>query len=79
MKWRNNITPYARLAWACAALTLIACGSPVIAEPVPPKNCAAIAKQEYTAAKKQGLLRGRFGSYVRTGRLGQRQYWYCHS
>ena len=45
----------------------------------PPKTCAAISYQEYAAAKKQKLLRSQFGSYVRTGGLGRRQYWYCKS
>jgi hypothetical protein len=80
MKRRKHIAPVAMLTRACTVLTLIACHwSPASAEPAPPKRCAAISSQEYAAAKKKNLLRGRFGSYVRTGRLGRRQYWYCHA
>lgn len=46
----------------------------------PPWNgCVAISKQEYDSAKKQNLLQTRFSTYVRTGRLARRFYWYCHS
>jgi hypothetical protein len=80
MRWGKHIAPVAKLAWACAVLMLIAChSSPASAEPAPPKTCAAISSQEYAAAKKQKLLRSQFGSYVRTGGLGRRQYWYCHA
>jgi hypothetical protein len=80
MKRGKHIAPVATLAWACAVLMLIAChSSPASADPAPPKTCRAISSQEYAAAKKQKLLRSQFASYVRTGRLGSRQYWYCHS
>lgn len=45
----------------------------------PYPGCVEVAKQEYNAAKKQGLLNTRFNRYVRTGRIGRRYYWYCHS
>jgi hypothetical protein len=45
----------------------------------PYSGCVEVAKQEYNAAKKQGLLNTRFNRYVRTGRIGRRYYWYCHS
>src|SRR5215475_11997119 len=35
------------------------------AEQAPPKRCASISKQEYDAARKQSLLRSRYGDYVR--------------
>ena len=80
MERRKHIAPVVTLAWACAVLMLIAChSSPASADPTPPKTCAVISSQEYAAAKKQKLLRSQFGSYVRTGRLGRRQYWYCHA
>jgi hypothetical protein len=68
-------------AWICAIrLMLIAfpCSS-VNAEQPPWKGCVAVSKQEYDAAKRQKLLYSRFSAYVRTGRVGQRHYWYCHS
>ena len=66
---------------ACAVgVMLIAChASLVSAEEATQKGCVAVAKQEYDAAKKQRLLQTRFGTYVRTGRLGRRTYLYCHS
>ena len=45
----------------------------------PQEGCAPVSKQEYDAAKRQKLLRSRFSTYVRTGRLGRRSYWYCHT
>jgi hypothetical protein len=67
--------------WTCAiGLMLIAfSASPGNAQQPPRKGCAAISKQEYDSAKRQNLLRARFGTYVRTGRLGRRYYWYCHA
>lgn len=53
--------------------------SSVNAEQPPWKGCVAVAKQEYDSAKRQRLLQTRFSKYVRTGRLGRRYYWYCHS
>ena len=44
----------------------------------PPRNgCVAVSKGEYASAKRGKLLRGRYGNYVRTGRLLRRFYWYC--
>ncbi len=53
--------------------------SSVNAEQPPGEHCVAVSKQEYDSAKRQKLLRTRFSTYVRTGRLGRRFYWYCHS
>ncbi len=53
--------------------------SSVNAEQPPGKQCVSVSKQEYDSAKRQKLLRTRFSTYVRTGRLGRRSYWYCHS
>ena len=65
---------------AAAGIILIAChASSAGAEEATRKRCVAVAKQEYDAAKKQSLLQTRFGTYVRTGRLGRRNYQYCHS
>jgi len=80
MRWGKHIAAVAKLAWACAVLLLIACQSlPARADSAPPKTCTAITSQEYAAAKKQNLLRSQFSSYVKTGRLGQRKYWYCRA
>jgi len=80
MKRCKQIAPVATPAWACVVLMLVACLSlPARADTAPPKTCAAISYQEYAAAKKQKLLRSQFSSYVRTGRLGQRKYWYCRA
>ena len=67
---------------ACTAvigLMLIAVpSSSVNAEQPPRKGCAAVSKHEYDSAKKEKLLRNRYGTYVRTGQLWRRYYWYCH-
>ena len=51
--------------------------SPVNADP-PRNGCVAVSKGEYRGAYKKNLLRTRFGTYVRMGRLGRYSYWYCH-
>lgn len=69
------------LAYYCA-ISPIAAASPALsasAKDAPYQGCVAVAKQEYDAAKKQRLLNTRFNRYVRTGRVGQRYYWYCRS
>ena len=50
--------------------------SSVNAEP-PGNGCAAVSKGEYQGAYRKKLVRTRFGTYVRMGRLGQYSYWYC--
>jgi hypothetical protein len=67
-------------ACACVAgLTLIAFPNlSANAEP-PRKGCVAVFKQEYDSAKRQMLLQAPFSSYVTTGPLVRRYYWYCHS
>jgi hypothetical protein len=81
MKRRKQIAVVAGLAWSCTiGFMLIACqASSARAEQTPPKRCASIAKQEYDAARRQNMLRSRYGDYVRTGGIGRRQYWYCHA
>ena len=62
------------LAGAAAASPLVA-----RAQQQPPSDrCLAISKAEYDAAKREKLLQIRFGTYVRTGRIFHRHYWYCH-
>ena len=66
---------------ACTAvigLMLIAFPSvPVNAQQPPQMGCVAVSKFEYAAAKKEKLLRNRYGTYARTGKLWRRYYWYC--
>jgi hypothetical protein len=67
------------LAIVPMSLTLIAFPtSAVSAEQPPQSGCVAVPKIQYDSAKKQNLLRNRFGMYVRTGRIFRRHYWYCH-
>lgn len=62
-----------------AGSMLVAFLSPSVNAAEPPREgCVAVSKQEFDSAKKQNLLRSRFSTYVRTGRLGRRYYWYCH-
>jgi len=63
------------LAVAAAILALL-CSSANAVQP-PSDHCRAASKIEYDSAKKQFLLRNRFGAYVRTGRIWRRHYWYC--
>jgi hypothetical protein len=66
----------------CAAvigLMLIALpSSSANAQQPPREGCRAASKIEYDSAKRQYLLHGRFGSYVRTGHFWRHYYWYCH-
>ena len=63
---------------AVIGLMLIAFpASSVNAEQPPHKGCVGVSKGAYQSAKKKKLLRNRFGTYVRTGRLWHRYYWYC--
>ena len=79
MQRRNLIACFG--ACICAlGLMLTAFPFPSVKAEQPPRmGCVAVSKQEYDSAKRQKLLRSRFSTYVRTGRLGQRHYWYCHS
>ena len=67
--------------WTCAiGLMLIAFPShSVNAEQPPSEGCVAVSKQEYDSADRQKLLHTQFSAYARTGQLGRRFYWYCHS
>jgi hypothetical protein len=69
------------VGWLCACgLMLFAFPARSVEAGQPPsKGCVAVAKQEYDSAKRQKLLQTRWSTYVRTGRLGRRFYWYCHS
>jgi hypothetical protein len=61
------------------AIVLAGASYPALAVSQPPRaGCLAVARQEYDAAKKKGLLRTRNGEYVRTGSVFRRAYWYCH-
>ena len=53
------------------------CSSSAHAVQPPSEGCRAASKIEYDSAKKQYLLRNRFGFYVRNGRIWRRHYWYC--
>jgi hypothetical protein len=65
---------------ATAAIGLLAMTLPSLpahAQQPPYSDCIAVPKIQYDAAKKQYLLQGRFGMYVRTGRFWRRYYWFC--
>jgi len=69
----------AAVARRCAIMTTILAllSSPAAAVQPPSDQCRAVSKIEYDSAKKQFLLRNRFGTYVRTGHIWRRHYWYC--
>jgi hypothetical protein len=64
-------------AIAFVAASLAFFSSPAKAVEAPFDHCRAVSKIEYDSAKKQFLLRNRFGAYIRTGRIWRRHYWYC--
>jgi hypothetical protein len=64
-------------AFAIVAASLAFFSSLAYAAQPPSDHCRAASKVEYDSAKKQFLLRNRFGAYIRTGRVWRRHYWYC--
>jgi hypothetical protein len=66
----------ARSLAVIAAILMLPCSSANAVQP-PSDHCRAASKIEYDSARKQFLLRNRFGTYVRTGRIWRRHYWYC--
>lgn len=66
----------ARLFAVTATIVALLCSSADAVQP-PSDHCRPASKVEYDSAKKQYLLRNRFGAYVRTGRIWRRHYWYC--
>jgi len=84
MKRRRLVALFANAAYmAMIGLMLVALSSSSAtaksanARQPPRKGCVSVTKGEYDGAKRQRLLRSRYGSYVRTGWLWQRRYWYC--
>jgi hypothetical protein len=59
------------------ATSLVASSSSSVSAEPPGNGCVAVSKGEYQGAYRKMLLLTRFGAYERTGRLGQRYYWYC--
>ena len=72
---RNSAAAAGTLVFTAAILVFL-CSSANAVQP-PSDHCRAASKIEYDSAKKQFLLRNRFGAYVRTGRLWRWHYWYC--
>jgi len=75
----NRLNPVLAAACICVIgwkLSLLAL-SPAHAQEPPRSNCVSVSPSEYASAKKQKVLRTRFGSYVWTGRPGRRYHWYC--
>jgi hypothetical protein len=64
-------------SFTLVAGTLALLCSPANAVQPPADRCRPASKIEYDSAKKDFLLRNRFGAYVRTGRIWRRHYWYC--
>ena len=72
---RNSMAA-ARLFAVIAAIFALLCSSVNAVQP-PFEHCRAASKIEYDSAKKQYLVRNRFGFYARNGRIWRRHYWYC--
>lgn len=72
---RNSAEVARRCAVMATILALLS--TPARAVAPPSDQCRAVSKIEYDSAKKQFLLRNRFGTYVRTGQIWRRHYWYC--
>lgn len=64
-------------ALAAVAGTFVLLLSPANAVQSPSEHCRPATKIEYDSAKRDFLLRNRFGAYVRTGRIWRWHYWYC--
>jgi hypothetical protein len=63
---------------AIGALIMVLSVSSSNAAIQPPNDrCRPASKLEYNSARKQYLLRSRFGIYMRTGWALRRHYWYC--
>jgi hypothetical protein len=78
MRWRKPTALVNGPYIAVIGLMLIAFpSSSVNAEQPPHKGCVSVSKGEYQAANRQKLLHTRFSTYVRTGRMWHRYYWYC--
>jgi hypothetical protein len=77
---RKNLIALVSTCTCALGLMLIAFLAPSVNAKQPPREgCVAVSKQEYDSANRQKLLHSRFSTYARTGRLGRRYYWYCHS
>jgi hypothetical protein len=79
MKRSKHVAIIEKAAWTFAMGLLLVAGHSASgsAAQSPRQGCVAISKQEYDSAKRRFMLRSRFGTYVRTGRIGRRQYSYC--
>jgi hypothetical protein len=76
IKLRGSATAY--LFATIVAIVILFSASASNAAPQPPNDrCRPASKLEYNSARKQYLLRSRFGMYVRTGWALRRHYWYC--
>jgi hypothetical protein len=65
------------LRGAAAAMLVALSAAPVNAQQPPASGCRAASKIEYDSAKREYLLRNKFGAYVKTGHIWRRYYWYC--
>ena len=75
---RKNLIALIGACTCAIGLMLITFPSPSVNVEQPPREgCVAVSKQE--SANRQKLLHSQFSTYARTGRLGRRYYWYCHS
>jgi hypothetical protein len=60
-----------------AAAVLVALSSSANAQRPPAEGCRRASQVEYDSAKREYLLRNKFGAYVRIGHIWRRYYWYC--
>jgi hypothetical protein len=65
------------LRGVAATMLVVLSASSVNAQQPPASGCRAASKIEYDSAKREYLLRNKFGAYVRTGHIWRRYYWYC--
>jgi hypothetical protein len=49
---------------------------PSNAQQRPAERCVSVSKTEYDSVRKASL-NNRFGTYLRTGAMFRRYYWYC--
>jgi len=78
MRRKKPIALVASAAGA-GAIGLMLLSSHVSAASAPRTDCVTVSREEYASAKRKHALRSRFGMYLKTGRLGRRQYLYCQT
>ena len=76
---RSSARQYMGYTALIGAMLIAASASSVKAQQPPWEGCRPASKIEYDSAKRDYLLKTRVGTYVRTGHVWRRYYWYWSS